>query len=242
MITVRRRRWPPTRPGGSGFGRSTIRTPGTGTSCRRWTKYSWNATSCSIVPPSGAGRAPSRGCAVRRRSRAQRDLDAPPACDLGWPRGEGHPGTPGRPVEIVPRSRSPRPNQRSPPRRPSVSIACHDSPKRPQPALRVDLTGERVGDGVEVRADAEAVELQVVAHVDDRGDLTRRVDALDARKEPGGTDASGEHADHRADATGRAPDGEDEPDRSSPERYPPMTYGSSADGMVTWLKAKSSQR
>ena len=55
----------------------------------------------------------------------------------------------------------------------SVSIACHVSPARPQPRLRVDRAGERVGDRVEVGADVQAVQHDVVADVDDRGDLGR---------------------------------------------------------------------
>ena len=50
-------------------------------------------------------------------------------------------------------------------------MACHVSPARPQPRLRVDRAGERVGDGVEVGADVQPVQHEVVADVDDGGDL-----------------------------------------------------------------------
>jgi hypothetical protein len=43
-------------------------------------------------------------------------------------------------------------------------------PGQTPPGVRVDRTGQRVGDRVEVRAHQQTVELGVVGHVDDGGD------------------------------------------------------------------------
>ena len=64
--------------------------------------------------------------------------------------------------------------------------------------LGVDGTCQRVGDGVEVGADVQPVEHDVVAGVDDCRDLLGRHDAEQARQHAGGSDAAGERNDHRA--------------------------------------------
>ena len=62
----------------------------------------------------------------------------------------------------------------------------------PAPAgLGVDLARERVGDRVEIGADVEAVQREVVADVHDRGDIGGPADAKQSAEEPGGADAAG---------------------------------------------------
>ena len=63
--------------------------------------------------------------------------------------------------------------------------------------LGVDRSREGVGDGVEVGADVEAVQHDVVTGVHDRGDVGGRGHVNEARQEPGGAHATGKHGDHR---------------------------------------------
>ena len=67
------------------------------------------------------------------------------------------------------------------------------------PALdRIGDAGQRVQDGVVVRADRQGVALEVVAGVDDDGQLARREDLLESVRELGASNASGQTDDaHR---------------------------------------------
>jgi hypothetical protein len=62
--------------------------------------------------------------------------------------------------------------------------------------LRIDGTGEGVGDGVEVGADGQAVERRVVADVDNSGERARVDDLLQPGEEAGRADPAREHRDH----------------------------------------------
>ena len=62
--------------------------------------------------------------------------------------------------------------------------------------LRVDRPGERVRDGVEVGADVKAVQHDVVAGVDDRGDLGGGPHLHQPGQEARGAHAPGQHGDH----------------------------------------------
>jgi hypothetical protein len=62
--------------------------------------------------------------------------------------------------------------------------------------LGVDRPGERVRDGVEIGADVEAVQHDVVAGVDDRRDLGGGPHLDEPGQEASGADAAGEHGDH----------------------------------------------
>ena len=75
-------------------------------------------------------------------------------------------------------------------------MAAHVSPARPQPVSGLIGAGQRVGDGVEVGADVQAVEDDVVAGVDDRRHVTGRYDVDEAAQEPGRAHAPGQGHDH----------------------------------------------
>src|SRR5205807_39848 len=63
--------------------------------------------------------------------------------------------------------------------------------------LGVDRTRERVGDRVEVGADVESVEHEVVADVDDGRHLLGRYDVEQPLQEPGSPDPAGEDRDQK---------------------------------------------
>ena len=62
--------------------------------------------------------------------------------------------------------------------------------------LRMDEPGQPVGDGVEVGADAQTVQLEVVTDVHDDGDVLRSDDRGEAAEEARGTDTTSEDDDH----------------------------------------------
>ncbi len=64
--------------------------------------------------------------------------------------------------------------------------------------LTVVQTGQRVGDGVEIRTDVKAVQHRVVAHVDDGHDVGGRHDAHEPGEHPGGPDAAAQGHQHGA--------------------------------------------
>src|SRR5262249_9731605 len=74
--------------------------------------------------------------------------------------------------------------------------ALHRAPglvaQAPAP-LGVDGVGQRVDDRVEVGADVQPVEVDVVADVDDGGDQLGRHHLHDAGQEPGGAPPAGQH-------------------------------------------------
>src|SRR5699024_3236520 len=63
------------------------------------------------------------------------------------------------------------------------------------PGLGVDLVGEGVGDGVEVRAYVQPVEVHIVADVGDRGDGSGVDDRAEGVDEAGGAHAAGDDTD-----------------------------------------------
>ena len=65
------------------------------------------------------------------------------------------------------------------------------------PTLPVGQARQRVQDGVVVRADPEAVEVLVVAGVDDHGQVAGRDDELEPERQLGPADAAGERDDPR---------------------------------------------
>jgi hypothetical protein len=69
---------------------------------------------------------------------------------------------------------------------------------------RVDDLAEPVGDRVEVRADPQAVQLEVVADVDDRDDVLGRGDGGEPAQEARGAHATGQYRVH-ARLRGRRP-------------------------------------
>ncbi len=62
----------------------------------------------------------------------------------------------------------------------------------PPPAFAIEGVAEPVGDGVEIGAHPEAVHVQVVARVHDRGDVGRRHRANETAQELARADTSGE--------------------------------------------------
>jgi hypothetical protein len=64
------------------------------------------------------------------------------------------------------------------------------------PAIGVDGAGERVGDGVEVGADVEPVEVEIVTDVGDGHHLLGRMHLQQPGEEPGRPNPTGEHTDH----------------------------------------------
>ena len=172
----------------------------TGTECCRCTKYSWKPI--SVGRPSS----PSMVSMVRSRSSvagSRRELEPPTGRDLGGDLRERRALAPaGRAVEVgaevavaevEPRGAA-EPSER-----------LHRLPRlagqAPAP-LGVDLAGERVGDRVEIGADRQAVQLDVVADVDDGGDLVGRADLHEAGQEAGCADAARDDRDHRGHPTG----------------------------------------
>jgi hypothetical protein len=67
--------------------------------------------------------------------------------------------------------------------------------------------GEGVGDAVEVGAHPQAVELVVVAGVDDGSDRRGIHDVDETTEEPGCTDTAGEGSEHGGDVSPRAGNG-----------------------------------
>ena len=86
---------------------------------------------------------------------------------------------------------------------------------QPPAGLGVAGLGQRVGDGVQVRRDVQAVQDHVVAGVHDGGHLRRGHHPHEARQEPGSADPTGQHHDHRGAG----------PVRSGPVRSGPITAG-----------------
>lgn len=70
------------------------------------------------------------------------------------------------------------------------------SPASPQPGLRVDRAGHRIDHDVDIRGDAQAEHLDVVAGVGDDGDLGRVHDLDHALEKAGCADAAGKHGNH----------------------------------------------
>ncbi len=154
---------------------------GTGTAWWRCTKYSWKPISVPASRPGESGPGGSSAARVTivrsgssvtgssgerrgprpRRSRPVTSVRSAPSASR-WVR-----------YRWVPRSRSPRPNQLD------AAVAfehLHGLPglARQAPAgLGVDGPGQGVGDGVEVGADVQAVQHEVVADVDHGGDAGR---------------------------------------------------------------------
>ena len=73
--------------------------------------------------------------------------------------------------------------------------------RQPPTGLGVDGPGQGVGDGVQIRADVEAVEDDVVAGIDDGGDLSGIDDVDQPPQHPGGSDAAGQCDEHAWQAT-----------------------------------------
>ena len=172
----------------------------TATSCWRPTKYSWKPTS-----PSPATTTARLDRVVGHRH--DPDAEAPRGGDLGRHlRQRRALVQPVGAVQVGARSRSPRLNhvrRRSKPAG-ALAVALQRVHRLPglagqAPArLGVDRPGQRVGDGVEVGADVEAVQHGVVAGVDDRGDLGRRAPPARApTRKRAAPDAAGQHGDHR---------------------------------------------
>ncbi len=105
----------------------------------------------------------------------------------------------------VARSRSPRRNQSSPPRRSSSPMTVQLSSATPHPVSRLSISGQRVGDRVDVGTDVQAVQDHVVADVDDRRDVRRRHDANETREHPGGPDAAAQGHQHAASIGATSP-------------------------------------
>jgi hypothetical protein len=61
------------------------------------------------------------------------------------------------------------------------------------PLLLADAAAERVHDGVEVRADVQPEQADVIARIADDGDLGQRRGGLQAAQEARGTHAAGQH-------------------------------------------------
>ena len=90
---------------------------------------------------------------------------------------------------------------------PESGQLVHDRPALTRHApsgVPVVHAGERVGDGVEVGADVQAVQDHVVRHVDDPRDVGGRHDAHEPREHPSGPDAAAQG--HQHDASIGAPD------------------------------------
>ncbi len=92
------------------------------------------------------------------------------------------------------RSRSPRLNQTSTPSSRSASITAKLSPRRPQPRSSISV-GQPEGDEVGVGRDVRAVDLDVVAGVDDRGQTLGAGDVGEPARELGAAGAAGEDHD-----------------------------------------------
>ena len=140
--------------------------------CWRCTKYSWKPISMPAPSPGSVDAVVRSGSSVDRQ---QAQPEAPRRGDLGGDRGQV--GALGQALgavqvgaEVAVAEVEPAHRRRS---GSSISIACQVSPARPQPRLGVDGAGERVGDRVEVGADVQAVQHEVVADVDDRGEVAR---------------------------------------------------------------------
>ena len=135
--------------------------------------------------------------------RQQRDAETPCPSDLGGHLGErGALAEAGRAVqvrrqvavaEVEPRRR------RDGPWRPDLGVPIEGRHRvpclagEPPAALGIDRLGERVRDRVEVGGDVQAVELGVVAGVDDGGDLAGVDHPDDAPQQTCRTDTAGDH-------------------------------------------------
>ena len=168
-----------------------------------------NSTALELPGPDGAGRSSPGSRASRRRF----GLAFEPArrssagCATGRPELDRAAAatsvrrSPRRSRSVrkrcVAMSLSPRRNQVPSPSRAKPSITCHVSPAT-SPTLRPGDAGQRVHDRVLVRADRERVALQVVAGVDDDGQVAGREDSLQPIGELRSSDASGQAYDtHR---------------------------------------------
>ncbi len=127
----------------------------------------------------------TRACTPRRA----RQLGASPR-DSGRRRAAGGAQDVRREVAVAEREPAgPAERGRAPPSTANVS------PSMPQPRSDRREAGERVEDGVEVGRDVQAVELVVVAGVDDDGEVVAGDHAGEAAQEAGGADAAGQHRD-----------------------------------------------
>ena len=177
---------------------SSNRTASTATAWRRPTKYSWNETSGPSTSVSRV-RTGSSDIGTRRtgtpRAAVISDGDLGQGRALRQALGAVQVGG-----EVVV-------SQAEPGLAPEPLEAVHHLPRLPgeaPAALVVVQARQGVGHGVEVGADAQAVELGVVARVDHRRDVGGRHDAHQAAQETGGTYSSCEGGDHGARLTVRA--------------------------------------
>ena len=95
----------------------------------------------------------------------------------------------------VARSASPRRNQVSPPSCASAAMKVQVSPAASPAGLRIGDARERVRDGIQIRRDAEAEMLEVIAGVAHHHQAIRRQQPVETERELGAADAAGQR-DH----------------------------------------------